>query len=100
MKWLLCVFAIFLLNSPLEAKAPKKIFAIAAEEISLYYQASGLWDLLKIDNFEIASNDLDQFIIVTASTLIKSKDTGIGQKETCIVTINKVTVEPFSVNCF
>jgi hypothetical protein len=99
MKFLIAAFLLFI-TSPIHAGVMKEIYTTTHEEISLYYQATGTLDLIQISNLEIISNEMDQFIIVTAMTVIKNKETGIGYKENCIVTLENDTLSPFSVNCF
>ncbi len=99
MKFLFAAFLLFL-ASPIHAGVMKEIYTTTQEEISLYYQSTGTWDLIQIANLEIISNEMDQFIIVTAVTIIKNKETGIGHKENCIVTLQNDSLSPHSVNCF
>jgi len=93
---------VFLLSLPLitQAGIKKEIYTTAQEEISHYYENTGSWELIQISNLVIISKKMGQFIIVTASTIIKNKETGVSNKENCIITLQKENLSPYSVNCF
>jgi len=99
-KYFLTIFLTIGFAFAVQAGVMKEIYTTTQEEITLYYQASGEWDVLKISDLEIVSTDLDPFIIVTASSIIRNKETGLGKKETCIVTLKRESLSPYSVNCF
>lgn len=78
----------------------KEIFTTVHEEIEFYYQATGDWNLVKVSDLEFISNDYDQYILVTANTVIRNIHTGKGKEEICLISIEREALEFTSINCF
>lgn len=90
----------FFITSSLQAGAVKEVYTSAQEEIGLYYQAGGEWELLKISQMEFIYKESSEFITLTANTTIRNFNTGKVAKENCIVTFVEKNLELYGINCF
>ena len=100
MKNLISFFAIFLISTSTQAGGVKEIYQSTQEEITAHYEAHGQWNLMRIESMEFINSKDNEFITVSAQTILSHTENYKKIMETCLVTFAQEDLSFQSLNCF